>query len=320
MTGRIGVAVLAALLVLAVAIGASARQLRFGRCALRADASVSVRTPQVVVSSVPETEVVDAEPVTNPAYFTCLRRTGERHKLFVASSDPSPDAGYQSDVAALRAAGHYVLYVSEFIQNNPEGPATDSAAFHVVDVAHHDRQTIGLPDPNIGLIGLGEVAVSVDGYMGWAQVNLTGGTTEAVEADTGSGPITLAAASIPDTLTHLAFHKLAFHGETLTWLYHGRRQSAQLKPPSSTKAAMGSLSNGSGSALTYSVHANRAANVFELSVPQGDSITGTSTPSGFSCTDTRNVEECKNDSVQPNTPVTGSFDHSGTFWVNCGCV
>lgn len=239
MRGRIGVGVLAALLVLAVAIGASARELRFGRCALGHGARVSVRTPQVVVSSVPKTKVVDAEPVTNPAYFTCLRRTGERHKLFVASSDPSPDAGYQSDVAALRAAGHYVLYVSEFIQNNPEGPATESAAFHVVDVAHHDRRTIGLPDPNAGVTGLGDVAVSVDGYMGWAQVNSTGsGTTETVEADTGSAPITLAAASIPDTLTDLVFHKLAFHGETLTWLYNGQRQSAQLKPPSSTQAAM----------------------------------------------------------------------------------
>ena len=277
MRGRIGVAVLAAVVVLAWAIGASGKQLRLGRCALRSGARVVVRTREVVVSSAPHTEVVDAEPVTNPTYYTCLRRTGERHKLFVASSDPSPDAGYQSDVAALRAAGHYVLYVSEFVQSNPDGPATGSAAFHVVDVARHDRQTIALPDPNEGLIGLGEVSVSVDGYMGWAQVE-NGGTIETVEADTGTGPITLATAAIPDTLTHLAFHELAFRGETLTWLFHGRRQSAKLKPPTSTKAGMGSLSNGSGSALAYSVQTNTTANAFELSVPQGDSITGSSTP------------------------------------------
>jgi hypothetical protein len=190
-----------------------------------------VRTPEVVVSSVLHTEVVDAVPVTNPTYSTCLSRTGERNKLFVGSSDPSPDAGYQSYVAALRAAGHYVLYVSAFVQNNPEGPATESAGFHVVDVAHRDRRTIALPDPNIGLIGLGEVAVSVDGYMAWAQVNpKESGTTQTVEADIGSGPITLATATIPDTLTQLAFHKLGFHGGTLTWLYDGLRQSAQLKP------------------------------------------------------------------------------------------
>jgi hypothetical protein len=51
-----------------------------------------------------------------------------------------------------------------------------------------------------------------------------------VEADTGSGPITLATAAIPNTLTQLAFRALAFHGETLTWLSDGQPQSAQLKP------------------------------------------------------------------------------------------
>jgi hypothetical protein len=232
MRGRIGTAVLTALLVLAGAIGASARQPRPGRCALVPHARLVVRTPEVVVSSVLHTEVVAEVPVTNPTYSTCLSRTGERHKLFVASSDPSPDAGYQSYVAAFRAAGHYVLYVSAFVQDHPEPPATETAGFHVVDVAHHDRRTITLPDPNAGLIGLGEeVALSVDGYMAWAQVNSTeSGTTETVEADTGSGPITLATAAIPNTLTQLAFHGLAFHSETLTWLYDGRRQSAQLKP------------------------------------------------------------------------------------------
>lgn len=220
-----------ALVVLAGATGASARQLRFGRCVLMAHARVVVRTPKLVVSSVPRTEVVDAVAVTNPTYFTCLRRTGERHKLFAASSDPSPDAGYQSAVAALRVAGHYALYVSAFVQNNPQGPTTQSAEFHVVDVSHDDRQTIELPDPNVGLIGLGEVAVSVDGYMAWAQVNPgDSGTTETVEADTGSGPVTLATAAIPNTLTQLAFHKLAFQGETLTWLRDGQRQSARVEP------------------------------------------------------------------------------------------
>ncbi len=221
----------AAVLVLAGAIGASATQLRLGRCALMPHARVVVRTPEVVVSSALHTEVVDAVRVTSPSYSTCLSATGERKELFAASSDPSPDAGYQSYVAAFRAAGHYVLYVSAFIQNNPEGPATESAEFHVVDVADHDRRLIALPDPNIGLIGLGEVAVSVDGYMAWAQVNpKESGTTETVEADIGSGPRTLATAAIPDTLTQLAFHKLAFHGETLTWLYDDRPRSAQLKP------------------------------------------------------------------------------------------
>jgi hypothetical protein len=232
MRGRIGTAMLTALLVFAGAIGASARQLRLGRCALMPRARVVVRTPEVVVSSVPHTEVVGAVPVTNPTYSTCLSRTGERHRLFVASSDPSPDAGYQSYVAAFRAAGHYVLYVSAFVQDNPEPPATESAGFHVVDVAHHDHRTIALPDPNAGLISLGEeVALSVYGYMAWAQVNSTqSAITETVEADTGSGPITLATAAIPNTLTQLAFHKLAFHGETLTWLFDGQPQSAQLKP------------------------------------------------------------------------------------------
>jgi hypothetical protein len=232
MRSRIGAAVLTALLVLAGPTGASARQLRLGRCALRPHARVVVRTAEVVVSSVLHTEVVAEVPVTNPTYSTCLSRTGERHKLFVASSDPSPDAGYQSYVAAFRAAGHYLLYVSAFIQNNPQGPAKESAGFHVVDVAHHDRRTITLPDPNSGLIPLGEeVALSVNGYMAWAQVNSTeSGITETVEADTGGGPITLATAAIPNTLTQLAFHKLAFHGETLTWLYDGQPQSTQLMP------------------------------------------------------------------------------------------
>jgi hypothetical protein len=231
MWGRSGIVVLAALVVAGGAGGASARQLRLGRCALKPRASLVVRTPEVVVSSMHRTEEVDGESVTNPIYFTCLRKNGERHELFAASSDPSPDAGYESGLAVVRAAGYYVLYVSEFTQDNPDGPTTGSAEFHIIDVAQHDRQTLALPDPNYGLTGLGEVAISVDGYMAWAQLNLQDGvTTETVEADTGGGPTTLATAPIPDTLTRLAFHKLAFSGETLTWLYGGRPQSAQLKP------------------------------------------------------------------------------------------
>lgn len=229
--GRTGIVVLAALMVVTGAGGASARQLRVGRCALKPQASAVVRTPEVVVSSVPRTEAVDGESVSNPIYFTCLRKTGARHTFFAASSDPSPDAGYQSDLAVVRAAGDYVLYISSFTRDSPDGPTTGSAEFHVIDVARHDRQTLALSDPNYGLIGLGEVAISVDGFMAWAQVNLQDSvTTETVEADTGAGPTTLATASIPDTLRSLAFHKLAFSGETLTWLYGGQGQSAQLKP------------------------------------------------------------------------------------------
>ena len=93
--------------------------------------------------------------------------------------------------------------------------------------------------------------------------------------------------------------------------------NANEKPPGSP---MGSLSGGTGGALAYSIETNTAANAFELTLPQGNSITGTSTPSEFSCTDTGNVEECKNGSVRPNTLVTGSFDHTGTIAANCGCV
>jgi hypothetical protein len=117
------------------------------------------------------------------------------------------------------------------LKTHPEPPTTESAEFHVVDVAHHDRQTLALPDPNSGIPLGEEVALSVDGYIAWAQVNSAeSGITETVEADTGSGGISLDTAPIPNTLTQLAFHKLAFHGQTLTWLYDGQPQSAQLKP------------------------------------------------------------------------------------------
>ena len=87
-----------------------------------------------------------------------------------------------------------------------------------------------------------------------------------------------------------------------------------------TRTAMGSLINGTGGALAYSVETNTKANAFELALPQGNSVTGTSAPSGFSCADTGNVEECKNGSVGANTPVTGSFVHTATIAANCGCV
>jgi hypothetical protein len=232
MPARVATVVLTALVVLGgAASGAAARPLHFGRCALLRHAKVVAATPQVVVTRRPLTKVVGAEPVTNPIYDTCLRRSGKWRRLFVGASEPSPDAGSRSYVAAVRAAGHYVLYISAFTQNNPEGPVTETARFHVVDVAHRDRQTIGLPDPDIELIGVGEVAVSEAGYMAWAQVNgLEAATTETVEADTGGGPITLATAATPDTLTQLPFHKLAFQGATLTWLENGHPQSAQLTP------------------------------------------------------------------------------------------
>jgi hypothetical protein len=100
----------------------------------------------------------------------------------------------------------------------------------------------------------------------------------------------------------------------------GRPASGCTPSPFPKRTAMGSLSNGTGSALAYSIETNTAANAFELTLPQGNSITGTSTPTGFNCTDTANVEECKNGSVQPNTPITGVFNHTGTIAANCGCV
>jgi hypothetical protein len=232
MLARIATVLLTALVVLGgAATGAAARRLHLGRCALMRHAKVVAATPEVVVARMPHTKVFDGESVTNPIYYTCLRRSGRWQKLFVGASEPSPDAGYRSYVAAVRAAGHYVLYISAFTQNNPEGPVTETAQFHVVDVAHRDRHTIELPDPDIELIGVGEVAVSEAGYMAWAQVNgLEAATTETVEADTGGGPITLATAATPDTLTQLPFHKLAFQGATLTWLENGQSQSAQLTP------------------------------------------------------------------------------------------
>jgi hypothetical protein len=228
---RTGIIALTALVVVAGAGGASARQLRPGPCALKPHARLVVRTPVVVVSSVPRTKRVEGESVTNPVYFTCLRKTGESHQIFAASSAPSPDAGYQSELAVVRAAGDYVLYISAFTQDNPDGPTTGSAEFHIIDVAQHNLQTLTLPDPDYGETGLGEVAISVDGYLAWAQVDLQGtAPTETVEADTGGGPTTLATAPIPDTFTPLPFHQLAFAGETLTWLYDGQGQSAQLTP------------------------------------------------------------------------------------------
>jgi hypothetical protein len=102
------------------------------------------------------------------------------------------------------------------------------------------------------------------------------------------------------------------------WYGPGTIGATTIPPPTGTTS--GSLSNSTGSALAYSVQTNTPANAFELILPQGASITGTSTPPGFSCTDSGNVEECKSGTVQANTPVTGSFDHTGTIAASCGCV
>jgi hypothetical protein len=196
-----------------------------GKCALKRSFKLFTETPEVVVSWASRTSVVGDVSVSNIVYSTCLRRTGERHQLYADSSDPSPDAGYVNQVAALRAAGDYVLFVSSFTQDNPDG-STGDAGFHLVDVADHNHTVIAIPDPNYGLIGLDDIAVSTDGFIGWAQVNVeTAGVTETVEGDTGSGPVAVASAPIPDTLTFLPFHNLAFRGETLTWT---ESQSAQL--------------------------------------------------------------------------------------------
>src|SRR5207302_9648149 len=90
--------------------------------------------------------------------------------------------------------------------------------------------------------------------------------------------------------------------------------------PQAEGTAMGSLSNGSGSALAYSVQTNTTANAFELILPTGTSVTSSSTPPGFSCSNNGNKEVCTGGSVQPNTPVTGNFTHTGTISANCGCV
>lgn len=56
------------------------------------------------------------------------------------------------------------------------------------------------------------------------------------------------------------------------------------QPPPSTKTAMGSLSNGNGSALAYSIQTNTSANAFEIVLPSGVNVTGLTFPSGFSST------------------------------------
>jgi hypothetical protein len=107
---------------------------------------------------------------------------------------------------------------------------------------------------------------------------------------------------------------------TLTAGQHFKVTAGTKKPHPPTRTATGSLSNGTGGALSYSIQTNTAANAFELILPTGLSVTATSTPSGFSCTDTGNVEACTRGTVQPDTPVIGSFDHTGAIAANCGCV
>ena len=86
-----------------------------------------------------------------------------------------------------------------------------------------------------------------------------------------------------------------------------------------SRTATGSLNDGTGSALVYSVQTNQPADAFELILPTGTSITHTQTPAGFSCTDTGNTEVCKG-TVVANTALTGDFAHTGTIVANCGCV
>lgn len=86
---------------------------------------------------------------------------------------------------------------------------------------------------------------------------------------------------------------------------------------------MGSLSNGSGSPLAYSIQTNTPANAFEIILPTGVSPTGSTFPPGFSaanCIDTANAEKCTNGTVASNRPLKGTLDHTGSVAANCGCV
>jgi hypothetical protein len=93
--------------------------------------------------------------------------------------------------------------------------------------------------------------------------------------------------------------------------------------PQSMRTAIGGLSDGSGSLLAYSIQTNESANAFELILPTGVNVSGVSFPSGFSaahCSASANVEKCTNGTVQPNTPLTGSFNHTGTILAYCECI
>jgi hypothetical protein len=83
--------------------------------------------------------------------------------------------------------------------------------------------------------------------------------------------------------------------------------------------ASGALGNGAGALLGYSIHTNEPADFFELIIPAGEDITGMSFPPGFSCSDSGDTEEC-NGTVEPDTPLAGTFSHTGTIGANCGCV
>lgn len=84
--------------------------------------------------------------------------------------------------------------------------------------------------------------------------------------------------------------------------------------------ARGSLTNGSGSVLAYSVQTNEPSNAFEIILPSGINVTSISTPPGFNSADRGNTEILFGGSIMPDTSVTGSFDHTGTIAANCGCV
>jgi hypothetical protein len=92
-----------------------------------------------------------------------------------------------------------------------------------------------------------------------------------------------------------------------------------LTPPAPSGTALETLTNGSGSTLAYSIQANGAANAYEITLPTGDAITRIAFPSGFMCTDMANVEMCTG-SVEANTPLTGSFGHTGTISASCQCA
>jgi hypothetical protein len=117
---------------------------------------------------------------------------------------------------------------------------------------------------------------------------------------------------------HVAVTNLVTH-VTVT-LAAGQHVTAKSAKSASKRSAKGSLSDGLGGRLIYSVQTNLAANAFRLILPSGNSITGTSAPAGFSCHDTGNVEECTKGGVKPNTQLVGIFDHTAAIAANCGCV
>jgi hypothetical protein len=92
------------------------------------------------------------------------------------------------------------------------------------------------------------------------------------------------------------------------------------KPP---RRATGSLTNGLNGELGYSVQTDPPANAMQLTLPAGNNIHKITVPSAFTaadCTDSGNVETCRNGAVEAGAPLTGSFGHSVGIAANCGCV